>query len=198
MFDFIEGTLENIDKDTITIATGGIGYRIHIGKTSPLRGMGLKSTPRVWTELIVREDSHELYGFFSLEERYLFRLLQDVSGIGPKVALNISNATDRQLLIQAIANKDVRPLQELPGIGKKLAERIVVELHEKITKGIPIEASLGFASANQEQTNKALHALKTLGFKEEEAKTRIKKVTKEKEPPKTFEELLQRALQVND
>ena len=92
----------------------------------------------------------------------------------------------------------MRPLQELPGIGKKLAERIVVELHEKITKKLPISSSYDGSGGDQEQMTKALLALKTLGFKEEEAKSRIKKAAKEKYPPKTFEELLQRALQTND
>jgi len=201
MFDFIEGTLEVIDRETITIGACGIGYRIHLGKASPLRGIALKTFLRVWTEQIIREDKHELYGFHSLEERSLFRLLQEVSGIGPKVALSISNATERQTLIQAIANKDMKPLQGLPGIGKKLAERIVVELYEKITKILPIEASHKDISGNEEIRNeqmmKALLALKTLGFKEEEAKNRIKKVAQEKVAPKTFEEFIQRALQIS-
>jgi Holliday junction DNA helicase RuvA len=197
MFDFIEGTIESIERETITIGTCGVGYRIHIGKTSSLRSISLKSIVRVWTEQIIREDKHELYGFHSQEERSLFCLLQSVSGIGPKVALTISNAAERQTLIRAIANKDMKPLQSIPGIGKKLAERIVVELHEKIAKILPVEASNEATSAGQEQRSRALIALKTLGFKEEEAKERIKKVTQEKTAPKTFEELIQRALQID-
>lgn len=193
MYDFIEGSLEAIEKDFITIGVHGVGYRIILGKSSPIRSLSLKTIVRVWTEQIIREDKHELYGFCSLEERKLFCLLQNVSGVGPKVALNISNTAERQTLIQAIAHKDPLPLQELPGIGKKLAERIVLELYEKITKILSVEA-VEHGVGTQEQSSKALIALKTLGFKEEEAKARIKKVTQEKSAPKTFEELIQRAL----
>lgn len=198
MFDYIEGTVEHIDRETVTIGVSGIGYCIHVGKSSPIRSITERGKVRVWTELIIREDKHELYGFYALEERTLFRLLQDVSGIGPKVALTITNTAERQTLIQAIAHKDIKPLQELPGIGKKLAERIVVELHEKITKKIPQEASKETASEDRDHMRKALLALKTLGFTEEEAKARIKKVVQEQVAPKTFEELIQRALQAHD
>ena len=195
MFDFIEGKVEYIDRETATIGVGGIGYAVHIGKASPIRAMTDRGLVRVWTELIIREDRHELYGFSTLEERALFRLLREVSGIGPKVALTIINAAEREILIQAIAHKDIKPLQALPGIGKKLAERIVVELHEKIIKRIPQEASKDTACDDHDHRRKALLALKTLGFTEEEAKTRLKKVAEDGEAPQTVEELIQKALQ---
>lgn len=197
MYDFIEGTLETVEKDTISVKTAsGIGFRIVIGKTSPFRSLAPKSPLRVWTELIVREDSHELFGFSSIEERQLFCLLQEVSGVGPKLAMSICCGLERNVLIHAIGNKDSGTLQEISGVGKKIAERVVLELNEKITKVLPIElANTQAQDISKLLVSQALLALKTLGFKEEEAKTRIKKAMNIKPAATTSDELIQRALQ---
>lgn len=196
MYDFIEGSLEAIDKDTMTVEASGIGFRLLVGKSSSLRASLIKSRLRVWTEFVVREDRQELYGFATREERSLFCLLREVSGIGPKVALSICSASERKLLIQAIGQKNAEPLREIPGIGKKLAERIVVELHEKIAKVLPVDMEPGEDfSTNRDRVARAMVALRTLGFKEEEAKVRIKKASTQYPLIQTCEELIQRALQ---
>lgn len=199
MYDFIEGTLELQDRDTITIKTLlGIGYRIVIGKNSSLRSQLSNSSVRIWTELVIREDKHELYGFSTIEERRLFCLLQEVSGVGPKMAMAICGGLATGAIIHAIGTKESSTLQEISGVGKKTAERIILELHEKITKILPSDTGYIEKSENEKTLfSQAFIALKTLGFKEEEAKTRIKKVLLAKPVPTTCEELIQRSLQCN-
>lgn len=196
MYDFIEGTLERLDKDMLTVkTTSGIGFRLSIGKNSPLRAIAKNGFLRVWAELIVREDKQELFGFASLEERSLFCLLQEVSGVGPKLAMAISSGLDQKALIRAIASQESEALREIPGVGKKTAERVVLELHDKIMKVLPEEMSSPLHTGDKAIVSQAFSALKTLGFTEEEAKSRIKKGLSKGLSFQSPEELIQQALQ---
>jgi len=131
--------------DHVVVEAGGVGYRLAVSSET------LKAVPAtgrdafLHAELIAREDSLSLYGFSSEEERDLFRLLITVSGVGPKVAIaTLSGGTHRDLL-RAIAAGDAKRFQAVPGIGKRTAERIIVELREKVAGTLEEEVALGVA-----------------------------------------------------
>jgi Holliday junction DNA helicase RuvA len=154
--------------DHVVIDAGGVGYRLAVSSES------LKSVPAagqeafLHAELISREDSLALYGFASEEERDLFRLLISVSGIGPKVAIaTLSGGSSRDLL-RAIAAGDAKRFQAVPGIGKRTAERIIVELREKVT-GAMEEAIASAAAESGDARALARDGLVNLGYQPLEA-----------------------------
>jgi Holliday junction DNA helicase RuvA len=172
MITFLQGKLVDADPTHITVDVHGVGYEVVIPLSSfdklPAPGQELK----VLTHLAVREDAHVLYGFMSAGERDLFRLLiNTVSGIGPKIALNVLSGMSVTAFRGAVANGDVKSLSQISGVGRKTAERIVVELKDKVGQSSAWEAS----SAQRAQTpedqrlNDAVLALMALGFKQQEA-----------------------------
>lgn len=132
MYEYLEGTLHAILPDSAILDIGGIGYHIHISKTCPSRYLPPGQKLKLYVDLVIREDAHTLYGFASPHDRDFFRLLQQVNGIGPKVALNILGHAPAAELATTLFRKDTKSLSSIPGIGKKLAERLVVELYERI------------------------------------------------------------------
>ena len=150
----------------------GVGYEVLIPISSfdklPSPGNEIK----LLTHLQIRDDAHVLYGFMSTTERELFRLLiNNVSGIGPKIALNILSGINATAFRGAVANSDVKALSSISGVGKKTAERIVVELRDKIGQAGALESSsAGRAlSVSDQKINDAVLALMALGFKQPEA-----------------------------
>src|SRR5512143_1726945 len=133
MITFLHGKLVEALPTQVTVDVNGVGYEVLIPLSSydklPPPGQPVK----LLTQLIVREDAHTLYGFMSADERELFRLLVNtVSGIGPKIALNILSGMNPVAFRGAVARGDVKALSQISGVGKKTAERIVVELKDKI------------------------------------------------------------------
>ena len=131
MIGHITGKVLFKDERIIIVETGGIG---HLIATTPhtLIDMTIGGDASFWTHLVVKEDALDLYGFLTREELSLFRLLISVSGIGPKSALNVLSLADMKTIIRAISSNDSSYLTKVSGIGKKLAEKIVLELKEKI------------------------------------------------------------------
>jgi holliday junction DNA helicase RuvA len=172
MITFLKGTLIEALPTQITVEVGGVGYDVLI----PLSSFDRLPTPgnevRVLTHLAIREDAHVLYGFMTAAERELFRLLiNTVSGIGPKIALNVLSGMNVTALRGAVAAGDVKALSQISGVGKKTAERIVVELRDKIGAAGAWEASSEQRglSADDQKLNDAVLALLALGFKQNEA-----------------------------
>src|SRR5262245_21299880 len=133
MITFLHGRLVEALPTQVTVAVNGVGYEVLIPLSSfdklPQPGHDVK----LLTQLIVREDSHTLYGFATGAERDLFRMLiNNVSGIGPKTALNVLSGMNVVTFRGAVANGDVKALSRISGVGKKTAERIVIELRDKI------------------------------------------------------------------
>src|SRR2546423_15698073 len=133
MITFLHGKLVESLPTQIVVDVSGIGYEVLIPLSSydklPQPGQEVK----LLTHLVVREDAHVLYGFMSIAERELFRLLiNTVSGIGPKIALNILTGINVTAFRGAVANNDVKTLSQISGVGKKTAERVVVELKDRI------------------------------------------------------------------
>ena len=133
MIGFLKGTLVSKRPPQLTVDVGGVGYEVFI----PLSSFDKLPQPggevKLLTHLSIRDDAHVLYGFMTDGERDLFRLLiRHVSGIGPKIALNVLSGTTTASLSSAVANGDVNALSRISGVGKKTAERIVVELKDKL------------------------------------------------------------------
>jgi Holliday junction DNA helicase RuvA len=172
MITFLHGQLVEALPTQVVVDVHGIGYEVLIPLSSfdklPSPGQEIK----LLTQLVVREDAHILYGFATAAERDLFRLLvNSVSGIGPKTALNILSGMNAIAFRGAVANSDVKSLSQISGVGKKTAERIVVELRDKIgTAGALEAASAKHAlSPADQKINDAVLALMALGFKQVEA-----------------------------
>src|SRR3989441_7711085 len=178
MITFLQGKLMEMLPTQVIVNVNGVGYEVLIPLSSydklPAPGQDLK----LLTHLVVREDAHTLYGFMSAAERELFKLLiNTVSGIGPKIALNILSGVSVVAFRGAVANGDVKALSQISGVGKKTAERIVVELRDKIGVAGAWEASSAqrALSPEDQKVNDAVLALLALGFKQIEAHDAIRK-----------------------
>src|SRR3954471_23997764 len=179
MISFLQGKVVESLPTQVTLDVGGVGYDVLIPLSSynklPPPGQDVK----ILTHLAIREDAHVLYGFMSLGERELFRLLiNTVSGIGPKIALNVLSGISVTAFRGAVANADVKSLSQISGVGKKTAERIVVELKDKVGAAGAWEASSAqrALSPDDQKVNDAVLALLALGFKQIEAHESVKKV----------------------
>ena len=169
MITFLRGKLTEALPTQISVDVNGVGYELLIPLSSfdklPTRGGDIT----ILTHLSIREDAHVLYGFMSAAERDMFRLLVNaVSGIGPKTALNILSGISIAALRSAVATGDVKSLSQISGVGKKTAERIVVELKDKVGKAVALEPGTGVrgaVSADEQKLNDAVAALTALGFK---------------------------------
>lgn len=175
MIAYIDGRLAQKQPTYVIIEAGGIGYHIHISlfTYSALPEMG--STPvRIYTVLIVKEDSHTLYGFAGEAERGLFQHLVSVSGIGPSTGRMILSSMNPDEIQQAIVNGDVPQMQKIKGIGSKSAQRIILELQDKLLKGG--SDALFSVKTNNTAREEALIALVTLGFIKSHAEKALEKV----------------------
>jgi Holliday junction DNA helicase RuvA len=197
MIGFLQGKLVDALPTQVIMEVSGVGYEVLIPLSSydklPQPGHEL----RLLTHLVVREDAHVLYGFMSAAERELFRLLiNTVSGIGPKIALNVLSGISVTAFRGAVANNDVKALSQISGVGRKTAERIVVELKDKIgVVGAWEAASAQRAlSPNDQKLNDAVLALVALGFKQIEAHDSVRKAQSSLGTEATIEELVRSCL----
>jgi Holliday junction DNA helicase RuvA len=200
MISFLHGTLVDALPTQATIDVNGVGYEVLIPLSSydklPPAGQAVK----LLTHLVVREDSHALYGFMSSAERDLFRLLiNTVSGIGPKIALNVLSGISVVAFRGAVATGDVKVLSQVPGVGRKTAERMVVELKDKIGAAGAWEAASAqrALSEPEQRVNDAVLALMALGFKQLEAHDSVRHTQAALGPQATVEELVRACLKKN-
>ena len=179
MITFLEGILVEALPTQITIGVHGVGYQVFIPLSSfdrlPQPGAALK----ILTHLQIREDAHILYGFMSAAERDLFRLLvEHVSGIGPKMALAVLSGMSVTSFKAAVVNGAVEAISKVKGVGKKTAERIVLELKDKVGVAAAWEAASAAhaPSAEETQVNDAVLALISLGYKQPDAHKAIRQI----------------------
>jgi Holliday junction DNA helicase RuvA len=202
MITTLEGTLVSATPLEAIIEIGGIGYEVHVPVTTAEQLPQAGKTVKLYTHVVYREDSQTLYGFSSQDERDFFRtLIGKVSGVGPKVALSIMSKLALPVLKSAILNGDVVLLAKSPGIGKKTAERLVIEMKDKITPGgmgstidtvvLPGDTS---STAPENRINDAVIALTTLGYKLPDADKAVRKAHIQLGAAATTEELIKRAL----
>jgi Holliday junction DNA helicase RuvA len=174
MIAFIQGKLVETLPTMVVIDVQGVGYELLIPLSSYDRLPAVGSDVKLLTHLAIREDAHTLYGFATTAERDLFRLLiHTVSGIGPKIALNVLSGIPVNAFRAAVAAADFKALSQISGVGKKTAERIVVELKDKLggfgTGPSATPGSLAVLPETDKRQTDAMAALTALGFKQNEA-----------------------------
>ncbi len=197
MIGFLQGKVVEALPTQVTVEVQGVGYEALIPLSSYDKLPPPGQDVRLLTHLAIREDAHTLYGFMSVPERELFRLLiNNVSGIGPKIALNILSGISVTAFRGAVANSDVKALSQISGVGKKTAERIVVELKDKIgAAGAWEAASAQRALSPQDQRlNDAVLALLALGYKQTDAHDTVRKAQSMLGADATLEEVVRACL----
>lgn len=195
MIAFLQGILVEKEPAYVVMDVGGVGYEVFIPLSSYERLPAVNTACRILTYDHVREDAHSLYGFMTAEERRMFLLLINVSGIGPKLAMTALSGLSVRDLKAAVAQADVKRLSAVSGIGKKTAERIVLELKDKLSAGESMEAVTGGAAPTEEnlRMRDAILALVSLGYKQADAQDLIRKVASAT-PDASLEELVRKAL----
>ena len=166
----VEGIIWDTNIKFLTVGVAGIGLKIYT--TTETKEVAHKgATISLFTHLAVREDALDLYGFLSEEELHFFEMLISISGIGPKTALNVLNVSSVLALKRAIGSNDISHLTKVSGIGKKVAEKIVLELKDKVGAGVESDISL------RDEVD-AIEALKSLGYPQKDAREALKEVEK--------------------
>lgn len=197
MITFLRGRLVDALPTQVTVEVNGVGYEVLIPLSSYDRLPAPGQEVHILTHLAVREDAHTLYGFMSAAERELFRLLiNTVSGIGPRIALNILSGMNAAAFRGAVAHGDVKALSQISGVGKKTAERIVVELKDRIGAAGAWEASSAQRALSPEaqKLNDTVLALIALGFKQIEAHDAVRAALGSLGSKATVEELVRACL----
>lgn len=183
MYAYIKGTLEIKTAEYVVVETGGIGYKIFMSETAIDKLSEIGSVVKIHTYLKVREDDMSLYGFNTNEELRMFELLLSVSGVGAKSAIVIlSNITPSSFAL-AVITDDVGKLKKLPGIGPKTAQRIILELKDKLkavqdTDKGELEEMLSKKEADSEKISESMSALQVLGYTRKEIEKAFEKFDK--------------------
>ncbi len=197
MITFLDGTLASALPTQAIIDVHGVGYEVFIPLSSYDRLPPPGQAVRILTHLHVREDAHVLYGFMTSAERDLFRLLvNSVSGIGPKLGLAVLSGMSVNNFKAAVVNGDVASLAKISGLGKKTAERIVLELKDKLGVAAAWEAASAqhAPTAEESQANEAVLALIALGYKQIDAHKAVRDLQEKERGVTTAEELVKLAL----
>lgn len=174
MYAFIKGKLSHVTPSQATIETQGIGYLISIPMSVFSKLPSLGSEVHFYTSFVVRETQHSLYGFLTLHERDCFETLLGVNGIGPKIALSIIGHLALQDLSTIVANGDIPSLCRIPGIGRKTAERLLIEMRDKIPTPVGEPTVDKMYDLRSETIRHAMNALINLGYSQMIAQKAIK------------------------
>ena len=175
MYSYIKGTVEEISLDHIVIDNNGIGYKINASSNTIMK-VQLGHECKIYTKLIVKEDDMSLCGFYDKEELKMFELLTSISKIGPKVGLGILSFASPRQIGAFILSEDIAKLSKAPGVGKKTAERIVLELKDKIDKNnVEFESTLLTSQPIVVSQDEAIDALVALGYSLQESKDAVQK-----------------------
>lgn len=176
MITFLEGVIDEKEPTHVVLNVGGVGYEVVISLNSFDRLPGVGESVRLLTYDHIREDEHRLFGFVTTDERRVFTLLLGVSGIGPKIALSaLSGMTVREIKV-AIKDGDVKRLSSISGIGRKTAERMIVELRDKFGAGEMLASVTSGTPESDIKLRDAVLALISLGYKRAEAQELVLRV----------------------
>jgi len=194
MITYLEGKLATIDPTYLVVDVNGVGYHVNISLNTYSHLKELKST-KVYTHMHVKEDSHTLYGFYETSERTRFRQLISISGVGPSTGMMILSSLSPQEIHSAIVNSDVKTISSVKGIGLKTAQRLILELKDKMSKE-ELESGVPVISLKMDNSVKseALSALTTLGINKTIAEKTIDKILSENGAGMRLEELIKLAL----
>ena len=189
MIGSLRGSLREKTPEYVIVDVGGVGYQVYLPLPSfyEIGELGDEVVLRIYTH--VRDDALRLYGFKDLPQQRLFEHLISVAGIGPKLAVTILSGMETDLLIGAIVDADIARLSTIPGVGKKTAERMALELKEKVEGLVPVTAAAGPRGVR----NDVLSALENLGYRPRDAERALDKVV---DPADQFEDLLKQTLRV--
>ena len=182
MYDYIKGKITEIYESSVVVETNGVGYELNVSSSAISEFSQNTGEVKVYCKLCVREDDMSLFGFYSKTERKMFLQLIEISGVGPKLALAVLSGMSVENLVASIVRGDVKVLSKIKGVGKKTAERIILELRDKVQASdtsvdailSPVTVSTG-VSANDE----AVTALMTLGYTRAEATDAVIRVQKD-------------------
>ncbi len=175
MYEYIKGIYTGMNKDYIVVENQGMGYKIYTSGSTMAKLPQLNEEMLIFVQQIVREDFLGLYGFLTKEELHMFNLLLTINGVGAKAALSLLSICSVTNLKYAIISRDEKTIVRAPGVGKKIAQRIILELKDKLDTGENIlNPSEGHAAADT--SREALEALLSLGYSEKEATQALKNV----------------------
>lgn len=188
MYDYLKGKIIEVNHEKAVLEVNNIGYKLAIPANTSVKNLQEETT--FFVSLIVREDSHTLFGFLNKWQRELFELFNTISGIGPKTALSLVGHIDLNCLNHAVTASDSRLLSKIPGIGKKTAERLIIELKDKLP---------AFCKDNMAETGKsinldALNALINLGYNPFKAQKAVEEAVKESNEKCNLSDLITLAL----
>lgn len=178
MISRLTGKLIEKIPPQIVIDVNGIGYEVDVSMQTFYNLPALNETVQLYTQLVVREDAHLLFGFASAAERATFRQLVKVSGIGAKTALGILSAMSTEDLARAVAEEDIKRLSSAPGIGKKTAERMILELRGKLVADTVAGGLFATDGGGTDETDDIVSTLLALGYNEREARAAVKGIPK--------------------
>ena len=190
MIGQLNGRLIEKNPTDLLIDCSGVGYEVKISLNT-FSAIGSDEAIRIYTKLIVREDAHLLYGFHTKEERDIFNLLISVSGIGPNTAMIMLSSLTPDDVAQAIQSEDVRTIQGIKGIGAKTAQRVIIDLKDKVLKITPVSENM-FVNHNTNRFD-ALNALVSLGFDKKSIDKVLDKINSGEE---SVEQLIKGALKL--
>ena len=197
MISYLEGRLHEKKPDHVVVLAGGVGYKVSIPVSTyyELPNRGEAVALQIHTH--VREDTLALYGFFSGKEQLLFDRLIGVAGVGPALALKVMSGLEPQVLIDAIRRGDHRRLNAIPGVGKKTAERLILELRDKMPEIAAVDADGGVGGRAPDPAtalgDDLISALLNLGFPKPQAEKTVRATTRD-QPELTFEDALKKVL----
>jgi Holliday junction DNA helicase RuvA len=190
MYEYIKGNITEMNPAGLVIEAGGIGYFVHISVTTYTRLTGRDNT-KIYIHPVIREDAHLLYGFYDQGERELFRLLISVNGVGANTAIMMLSSYLPDDLRDAILTENVNLLKSIKGIGAKTAQRVIIELKDRVGKGIVSDKV--FSLGENKVRNEALSALEMLGYNKKAIEKPIDQIIA-KQPDLTVENLIKIAL----
>ena len=198
MISFLKGTLIEKHPTAVIVESGGIGFEIVIPLSTYSQLPIVNERIQLHMHLHIREDAWQLFGFWTAEERALFKLLVSISGIGPKLGITILSGIGIANFKRAVVQRDIASLTGISGIGRKTAERIIVELKEKITidKECMTDEALPLVETEDVLVKDSVTALVSLGYKKQQALTGVKKIlAQENKEQLTVEDVIRRSLQ---
>lgn len=194
MYEYIKGIFKSIGKEYIVVECGNIGYKIFTSGSTISNMPAIDQPVKIYTHQIVREDFIGLYGFLTKEEISMFNLLISINGVGPKAALSLMSIANVSTLKYAIITDDDKLITKAPGIGKKTAQRIILELKDKINLGETIQDGVVInpIDIDNEKLSEAVGALMALGYSDKEAEKALEKADRSK----NVEELIKQCLKI--
>ena len=190
MITHIQGKMVEKNPDHVVVECNGLGYHIHISLQT-FSNIPDQENLKLFTHLVIREDAHILFGFYSKTEREIFKMLISVSGVGPSIAITMLSSMDTEEIQRAIGSEDVSKIQSVKGIGLKTAQRVIVDLKDKILKTYEISEDLSVS--NNTIKIEALSALEVLGYNRKHTRKVVESLLNEN-PEISVEELIKGAL----